>query len=115
MLMKHSLARPVAAVSVAILVAVAAGCSKQADQNNPAVQTTPSQGGAQSHRKAATKLGDLSAFRSIASDVANRSDQQNAPARRNAVPTTAHSTCHWYDSWMVSHCGRIQPRIELSM
>ena len=44
MLIKHSIARPVAAISAAVLLALAAGCSKSADQNNASTaSTTPAQ------------------------------------------------------------------------
>jgi len=69
--MHHAIARPVAAVSAVVLLALAAGCSKPADQSNAsAALGTPPQTASAPHGKTASKLGDLSAFRSIAADVA---------------------------------------------
>jgi hypothetical protein len=55
MLKQHSIARPVIAVSAAMLLALAAGCSKPADQNNASAASaattqtaTPTQGTAAS-------------------------------------------------------------------
>lgn len=68
---QYSIARPVAAVSAAVLLALAAGCSKPTDQSNAnTTPTTQAQTVPASQGKAASKLGDLSAFRSIATDVA---------------------------------------------
>lgn len=71
MRIQHSVAHPLVAISTVVLLTLATGCSKPADQSqtntapNAATQSTSTQPG-----KSASKLGDLSAFRSIAADVA---------------------------------------------
>ena len=68
----HSLRRSIAAASVIAFLALAAGCSKPSDtETKSAAQTSvtaPASDSAQA--KTPSKLGDLSAFRGIAADVA---------------------------------------------
>lgn len=83
---KYSFTHPVTTVAVILFMALAAACSRSAEQGgagaSPATSTQPAK--ASPEVKAASKLGDLSAFRSIATDVAaivNKGDLPAAKAR----------------------------------
>lgn len=80
MFKQHSITRPVAAVAAAVLLALAAGCSKPADQNSASsAPTATAQTASPIQGKAA---GDLLAFHSSAIDVAAIVEKGDLPAAK---------------------------------
>jgi hypothetical protein len=78
--------RPMVAVSTVLLLTLAAGCSKPAVQGGTsATPTALANATPILHGKAASKLGDLTAFQSIATDVAAIVEKGDLPAAKARI------------------------------
>ncbi|MFM0441156.1 hypothetical protein [Paraburkholderia strydomiana] len=83
---RHSLTRPVVTVSAVLFLALTAGCSKPAEQGRaPSAPAASSQPAKAAQSGPASRLGDLTVFRDIATDVADMVDNGNLPAARRRI------------------------------
>jgi hypothetical protein len=81
----RSLVRPVAATSAIAFLILAAGCSKPAGTSAANPASSAPQASSATPGKTASRLGDLSAFRSIAANVAAIVDQDDLPAAKARI------------------------------
>jgi hypothetical protein len=81
----HSLIRPLAAVSVIALLTLVTGCSKPGATATTGAAPAAAQASSITQAKTASKLGDLSAFRSIAADVVTLVNKGDLPAAKARI------------------------------
>jgi hypothetical protein len=80
----HCRSRHAAAMSAALLLVLAAGCSRN-DQGAGPGAAAPARGTTVTQAMPASRLGDLSAFRRIATDASSIVDKGDLPAARTRI------------------------------